>query len=289
MRSTTYSRFCKKLLSKLFKKFRIEDKIKDHALEKADIKMPYNEYYSMAYMNIFISSVVAFIISFILYFMFLSALSTTLLLLLPASIPLFVALYYLSLPKSRMKKRAKEIDRLLPYVANFISTMSSAGISPAEIFKTLSTIDLYTEIQKEAQKITKEIYLMGVDTVTALKHAIEVSPSRKFKDFLQGIIGVIQSGSDLNAYFKTVVDRYMMDDLAYRKKNLESLAVIAETFVVTVIAFPLFLVIILSVMSFTSSGGGMNTFFFLFLFSLLILPLAYLGYFVIMKSTAVET
>lgn len=166
--------------------------------------------------------------------------------------------------------------------------MSSAGVSPAEIFKTLSTIDLYGEVQKEAQKIAKEIYLMGVDTITALKHAIEVSPSRKFKDFIQGIIGVIQSGSDLNIYFKTMVDKYMIDDLVERRKNLESLAVIAETFVVTVIAFPLFLVIIISVMSFTSSGGGIP-FSFMFVFSLIILPMAYVGYFILMKSTAVET
>lgn len=285
MKSTSYSRFCKRLLSKVFKRFRIEE-IGYYVLEQADIKMPYREYYSMAYMNIFISSVIAFLISFILYS--ISEQASILLLLLPALIPLSVATYYLSLPESRKKRRAKEIDRLLPYVTNFISTMSAAGKSPAEIFKTLSAIELYTEIQKEAQRIAKEIYLMGIDTVTALKHAIEVSPSTKFKEFLQGIIAVIQSGSDLNSYFKTVVDKYMIEDLAYRKKNLESLAVVAETFVVSVIAFPLFLVIIISVMSFTRSGGGIP-FNFLFLFSLLVLPMAYMGFYVLMKSTAVET
>lgn len=257
-------------------------------LEKADIRMTYEEYFSVTFMNILLSFIIPFTFSLLLFTLFPGLITTLLVLILPTLIPLLVATYSLSLPTSRMKKRAREIDRLLPYVTNFISTMSSAGISPGEIFKTLSTIDLYGEVQKEAQKIAKEIYLMGVDTITALKHAIEVSPSRKFKDFIQGIIGVIQSGSDLNIYFKTMVDKYMIDDLVERRKNLESLAVIAETFVVTVIAFPLFLVIIISVMSFTSSGGGIP-FSFMFVFSLIILPMAYVGYFVLMKSTAVET
>ncbi len=288
MKSTPYSRFCRKTFAKLFKRFQIEDTSKNHLLERADIKMTYEEYFSMIFMNLILSLVIPFVLSVFLYILIPNILTALLLLLLPTIVSISAATYYLSLPNSKIKKRAREIDRLLPYVTNFISTMSSAGISPGEIFKTLSTIGLYGEIQKEARRISKEIYLMGIDTITALKHAIEVSPSRKFKDFLQGIIGVVQSGSDLNMYFKTMVDRYMMDDLNERRKNLESLAVIAETFVVTVIAFPLFLVIIISVMSFTSGGGGIP-FSFLFLFSLLILPMAYAGYYVLMKSTAVET
>ncbi|RLF34735.1 MAG: hypothetical protein DRN08_04175, partial [Thermoplasmata archaeon] len=102
----------------------------------------------------------------------------------------------------------------------------------------------------------------------------------------QGIIEVIQSGSELGPYFDRCVDKYMFDDLMERKKNLESLAVMAETFVVTVIAFPLFLVIIISVMSLTSSGA--ISFEFLYLMALVILPLAYAGFYIMMKSGAGE-
>ena len=144
-------------------------------------------------------------------------------------------LYYLSLPSSKAKTRGKKIDRFLPYAVNFINTMSVAGISPAEIFEALSNVELYGEIQKEAQKITTEIDMMGLDTITALKNAINISPSEKFKEFIQGILATIQSGSDLESYFERCVDRYMARDLVERKRNLESLAIMAESFVVTVI------------------------------------------------------
>ncbi|HDO19126.1 MAG TPA: hypothetical protein ENG74_00185 [Thermoplasmatales archaeon] len=287
MKSTPYSRFCRRLFRKAFRKFNIEEDKKNRLLEKADIRMTYEEYFSVVFMNVILTFIIMIVMSYMVYPLFPNKITQSLAFLLPAFVPLLVASYYITLPESRIKKREREIDRLLPYVTNFISTMSSAGISPAEIFKKLSTIDLYGEIQKESKKIAKEIYIMGIDTVTALKHAVEISPSRKFKDFLQGIIGVIQSGSDLNQYFRTMVTRYMAEDLIERKRYLESLAVIAEIFVVTVIAFPLFLVIIISTMSLTSSGGGIP-FDFLFVFSLLILPMAYAGFYVLMKSTSVE-
>ncbi len=287
MRSTPYSRMCKRIFKKIFEKLNIEEDEKNHLLEMADIRMTYEEYYSMAIMNMIIAFVSSIIVSFVIYNLFPSNITALVVFLLPSMLTLIVSSYYLSLPDSRAKARARKIDILLPYVTNFIATMSSAGISPGEIFKRLSTVDLYGEIQKEAKKIAKEIYIMGTDTVTALKHAIERSPSRKFKDFIQGIISTIQSGSDLNEYFKNIVDKYMQEDLLERRKNLESLAIIAEIFVISVIAFPLFLVIIISTMSLTSSGGAIP-FDFLYILSLLILPMAYFGFYVLMKSTAVE-
>jgi len=123
--------------------------------------------------------------------------------------------------------------------------------------------------------------MMGIDTITALKNAIEISPSEKFKEFLQGIIAVIQSGSELGPYFERCVERYMTRDLVERKRNLEALAIMAEAFVVTVIAFPLFLVIIISIMGLTS---GQIDYVFMYLIALMILPLAYFGFYMLMSA-----
>ena len=129
--------------------------------------------------------------------------------------------------------------------------------------------------------------MMGVDTITALQNAIRISPSTKFKEFVQGILATIQSGSELGPYFERCVDKFMSSDLIDRKRNLESLAIMAEAFVVTVIAFPLFLVIIISIMGMTSSEG--ISFTFLYLIALLILPMAYFGFYVMMSSGMGET
>lgn len=281
MKSTKYSRFCRRIFSNAFDKFNINETSKNWLLEKADISMVYKEYYSMVFMNIILGFISSFATSILIYLIFANQITAFLILIISSIVPLSMGLYYLSLPSAKSKNRGKNIDRYLPYATNFINTMSLAGISPAEIFETLSTVKLYGDIQKEAQKITTEIELMGIDTITALKNAIHISPSEKFKEFIQGMIGVIQSGSELGPYFNRCVGRYMESDLFERRRNLESLAIMAEAFVVTVIAFPLFLVIIFSIMGLTSGGVSFD---FLFILAFGILPMAYFGFYIMMKS-----
>jgi len=281
VKSTTYSRFCRRLFAQMFERFNISETSRNRLLEKADITMVYLEYYSMVLMNLILGFVVSFISSVLLYTLIPHSITALLILAISSIVPVGIGLYYITLPSSKAKSRGKNIDRYLPYATNFINTMSVAGISPAETFETLSAVKLYGDVQKEAKKITTEISMMGVDTITAIQHAIQISPSEKFKEFLQGILSVIQSGSELGPYFQRCVEKYMESDLVERKRNLESLAVMAEAFVVTVIAFPLFLVIIISVMGMTSGG---ISFEFMFILAFLILPMAYAGFYVMMKS-----
>jgi flagellar protein FlaJ len=281
VKSTNYTRFCRRVLTKTFERFDISETTKNNMLEKADIAMVYQEYFSMVIMNIILGFVTSFISTLILFLIIPHQITAFLILMISILVTVGTGLYYIGLPSSLAKSRGRKIDKFLPYATNFINTMSVAGISPAEIFEALSNIELYGEIQKEAQKITTEISLMGVDTITALKNAISISPSEKFKEFIQGILAVIQSGSELAPYFERCVDKYMQKDLLERKKNLESLAIMAESFVVTVIAFPLFLVIIISIMGLTS--GGID-YFFLYLIAFMVLPMAYFGFYVMMSS-----
>ena len=79
----------------------------------------------------------------------------------------------------------------------------------------------------------------------------------------------------------------MQDDLVERKKDLDLLGVIAEVFVIAAIAFPLFLVIILILMGFF--GGSMNlSMIILMIFSFVTLPIVYVGFYVLVKSTSIE-
>jgi len=281
MKSTKYTRFCRRVFTKTFEKFNISETSKNRLLEKADISMVYQEYYSMVLMNLLIGFITTFSSTLLLYLLIPNDITALLMLITTSIVPTTIGIVYIQLPASKAKARGKNIDRSLPYVANFINTMSAAGISPSEIFGTLAGIELYGEVQKEAKKITTEIEMMGIDTITALKNAVVISPSQKFKEFLQGIIGVIQSGSELGPYFDRCVEKYMFEDIQERKKNLDALAIMAESFVVTVIAFPLFLVIIISIMGLTSGGISFD---FLYVMALLILPMAYAGFYVMMKS-----
>ena len=288
MKSTRYSKFCVSIFGKFIPTYK-KDKLveKNLNLIKANISMDYNEYYATALMSVLIGVITSSIVAVILHLTFASSYTALMALFTPLIVALCIGATYLYLPTYYIKKRAADIDLFLPYAINFISSMAVAGISPAEIFKTLSMVNVYGELQREAKKIAKDITVMGTDNISALKHAIDISPSKKFKSFLKGIIGTVQSGSDLHVYLTNITEKYMDADLVARKKDLDILAVIAEILVISVIAFPIFLVVILTVMGFF--GGSMETSLnILFLFSFLILPLVYALFYLLIKSTSME-
>ena len=288
MKPSNYTNFCRKIFGWLIKKqSKRELEEKELTLERAFIEMDYDEYYSFALMNTFIGIIIGFIASFLLYLIIPNLITTYLLFIIPILGGIISAVIFFNYPDYLVKKRAESIDKFLPYSINFISSMAVAGVSPSDIFQTLSTVDVYGEIQRESKRIAKEIKIMGVDNITALKNAIEFTPSRKFKSFLQGIIGTIQSGSDLHTYLENISEKYLSEDLIERKKHLEMLSVVAESFVIAVIAFPIFLVIILSIMGFF--GGDMATSTsILYLFSFLILPFVYLAFYLMIRTTTSE-
>jgi len=288
MKSSQYSVFCLRVFGKLISMFNKEElEVINIKLVKANISMSYEEYYSTVIMNTILGFIFSFIITWILFLIFPSDLSIFFIILIPILVIIIISMTYYYYPSSSTKRRGKNIDMFLPYAINFISSMTVAGISPSEIFETLSKISVYGEVQTEAKKISKEIKVMGTDNITALKHAIEVSPSGKFKAFIQGIIGCIQSGSDLHSYLGNIASKYMESDLVDRKRDLDLLAIIAEVMVLGVIAFPIFLVIILTVMGFF--GGSISlSLTYLLIFSFIVLPIIYACFYLLIKSTSIE-
>ena len=181
---------------------------------------------------------------------------TLFLILLPAPLILAAVVYLLALilPDMKAMNRARDIQAKLPYALNYISTMASAGATPETLFASLADQPLYGEVAKEAQWITRDVRLLGTDIVGALQRAIDRSPSAKFQDFLQGTVTTLTSGGDIKAYFQGKADQFIYENRQEQRKFLDGLGVLAESFVTVVVAAPLFLIVILSVM--TSFGGS---------------------------------
>lgn len=289
MNSTRYSVFCHKIFSSYISKNYDNKYLKEKniVLERANIPIIFDEYFSKALMNIAISVIIAIVVGLVFNILFFSFSTILLFLFLVILVPLGLLEFYQYFPIYRIKKRGENIDRFLPYAVNFISTMAVAGVSPIEIFRSISSIDAYGELQVESKKIVKRIDGMGFDNLSALKYAIDVSPSKRFKAFLQGMVGTIQSGTDLHVYLSNIVENYLEDEFIERKKNLEMLAVVAEIFVISIVAFPLFLVIIMSIMSFLI-GPPNFTVDTLLIFAFVILPIAYCCFYFLIKSVSFE-
>lgn len=285
-----YQALCYKIFGKKASKSTQIEYIK-RALEKAFMEIRPEAYIAYAWMNALMGAIAGIVLIILYFFVFPSFITLPpklLSIIIPSPI-LFAALAYfitLMIPESRANRRKKDIDAKLPYALNFIAAMATAGILPSEIFKSLAEQPVYGEVHKEAAWIYRDIEIFSIDIITALRNAANRTPSIKFQEFLQGAITTITSGGDLKKYFMAKADEYMRENRRTQKEFLQTLGVLAESYVTVVVAAPLFLIIILSVMSLF--GGPANTALILYFIAFIMLPLANIGFAVAIQSMAPE-
>jgi flagellar protein FlaJ len=279
-----YQKMCYRRFGKVAESAATE-KMKD-ALERAHIEMRAGAYLSCAWFNTMIAAVVSTALYINLIIFIPMDLGLILLFgLTPVIVTMFVYFYYSVAPVVRAKSRGKKIDMHLPYALNFISAMSSAGITPTEVFKSLSKQEIYGEIKEEALWIYRDVSLLGRDIISALKANIERTPSVKFKEFLQGAVVTVQSGGALKPYFMTKADQYMRENRLVQKQQIESLGIMAECYVTAAVAGVLLIIIIIPLLTIISGGRDLTI---MVIFTVLVIPLIHGGFAVVLSGMSAK-
>ncbi len=202
--------------------------------------------------------------------------------------PIFTYVVVSSTPGSKAKSRGRDIDKRIGPAMSFISAMASADVNVDVIFKELSRQTIYGQIASEAEWITRDTELLGIDILTAISKASQRTPSQKLQEFLQGVVTTSTSGGQLKPYFLQKAEQFEKEAKLDMRAQLESLGLLAESFVTVVVAFPLFLVVIMAIMAIVPGGGGSSSFtvLLLWLVVLLMIPISQFGFiFTIWNST----
>ena len=160
-------------------------------------------------------------------------------------------------PMFGISSKARKIDANLPLTANFMAVLASAGMPPERIFRSLANVGDEFGLGEEMRRIIGDIELLGLDLNEALKKGSLRSASQKFGAMLDGIVTTTHVGGDLAAYLREAAEKYKKVRVASMKSYLEGLAGMAEVYVSFMIALPLALVVMLSIMSFLGGGASM--------------------------------
>jgi len=268
----------------------VENQELEENLLKAHIRLRPEEYLALAWMNTTVAAIAAVIAALVLslFLSFLRVDITTLITIfgLVAALPIFFSyMYYFGLPigyKGRpaalAKKRARKIDKQISSAMSFISAMASADVPVDVIFKELSKQTVYGEVAREAEWITRDTELLGSDILTAIRKAAQRSPSGKLQDFLQGVVTTSTSGGQLKPYFLLKAEQFEKEDRLEMRKKMETLGMLAESFVTVVVAFPLFLVVIMAIMALISKTGSGFVVMLLYVVVGLMIPMSQFGF-----------
>jgi flagellar protein FlaJ len=229
-----------------------------HKLAKASIKTGFEVYVGLVMFVCVVSGIGVFVFSLLLLSQLgFTLLNSVLLSLLVgcAACLVSVGIGYLH-PVLVAYSRGNSIDANLPHIAHFMAVLASSGMTPESVFRSLARVGKEYSVSKEVVGVIGEIELLGADLHTSLKRISEVSPSRKFGALLNGIVSTSHMGGDLAEYLNHEAMKFKEERMGKIKRFVENLAVVAESYVAFMVAAPLMLIIMLSVMSFM---GGQVT------------------------------
>jgi len=161
-------------------------------------------------------------------------------------------------PGFRAGERKGDIDKNLPYAVTFMYALSRGGMNVIEILRSLSKCsDTYGEVSREVDVIVRDMDYFGNDLRTALHSICEITPSENFRDLMYNLLTIIDSGGNISTYFRDKSEQYLKKAKVEQKGFLETLGLIAESYVTAFVAGPLFIIILGVMMSVMGSGSQM--------------------------------
>ncbi|MCI4357690.1 MAG: type II secretion system F family protein [Thermoplasmata archaeon] len=263
----------------------------DESLARAHLRMRGDEYLAQVYgMTLIIGLVLAVLGGVLFTILFLSGqtiLGLALGVLVPVAITPLLFLLLQGQPASTAKSRGRKIDAKISSAMSFVSAMASADVNIDQIFRELARQKIYGQVAEEAAWITRDTELLGVDILTALKDGATRTPSKRWQEFLQGVVTTATSGGQLKPYFLLKAEQFEQEHKLEMLRRVETMGLFAETFVTVVVAFPLFLVIIIAIFAIIGSGGSFMI-LVLYLIVGIMIPVSQVGFIIPMQSLASE-
>lgn len=260
-------------------------------IPKGGINLPHRNYIAVACFT----SLLAYLLGIVFSIFLISAIKLSIfvipavIIFLPLMFGVFTFVIMYTLPYQFAMSRKKSIDTNLPFAIAHMGSIATSGIPPSAIFKLLGNFDEYGILAQEMQKIVRNMEIFGMDPMSAIREVAKRTPSEKFKQILLGFVSTIESGGDLKTYLKVMGEQTLFTWKNKREKYLQQLSAYAEFYTGLLIAAPLFLVSLFSVMNMIEPNlGGFSILVLMRLSIYIAIPLLNIGFLLFLKTTQVE-
>ncbi len=177
-------------------------------------------------------------------------------------------------PYTKRSGRKTRLDEMLPFTSSYMTVLAAAGLSPVRILRGGMDHDPKLILSDEMRSVISKIDLLGYDTLTALEMETKRSPSLTYANMLRGFSATIRTGGDLKKYFLNTT-RHLLESRKLRLQQfLDTLVMLADVFVIMLVAFPLMVIIMFSVMAAVGGNvGGFGVFSVMYLLTFVLIPI----------------
>ena len=164
--------------------------------------------------------------------------------------------FFRAYPSLMISARGKKIENSLYLATIYMATISTSGANPLSLFTLLAKYKEFSEISKDAQDIVKYVTGLGLDLPTALHVKAMQSPSREWRELLEGLRSILVEGGDIEQYLYEKARQYIQE---FKRKLIEytnTMQVILELYITLIIVGVIFIMILTTIMGSIMGGGG---------------------------------
>jgi flagellar protein FlaJ len=179
------------------------------------------------------------------------------------------------IPAIRVKNRSAKLLEEIPHFIGYMSTLATSGLTLEGIFKAIAREETDEDIVKDSRFIVRNIDILGMDLISAIKDLVQRTPPGPYSELLEGAIVTVQSGGDLKEYFNATAKVQLEEKKMLMQKTTEALGSVAEIYTILLIVFPLLAVIMLSIMGIMSpSLAGFDLLTLMNILTFAVIPLS---------------
>jgi flagellar protein FlaJ len=249
-------------------------------LKKGGVLIAFKAYVAFMVLISIIVFATAIPVSFIvlpllLGFPFLSVINFSFTLVIAVSAALVALLITYIYPGMKASGRKAPIDKNLPYIANFLTLLSSSNVPPSVIFESMAKIDSLKEVRMEFSNIIRDIGLFGNDLMSSIVENAKLTPNESLGEILEGYVATVRTGGNPTEYLKITTEAVTKERMGKLDMMLESLAAMAEIYIMMLVAAPLLFIVLFVTLGMigSSSIGGMSMSLVLYLLTYLGIPI----------------
>jgi flagellar protein FlaJ len=165
-------------------------------------------------------------------------------------------MFFRAYPSLMISARGKKIDNSLYLATIYMATISTSGANPLSLFTLLAKYKEFSEISKDAQDIVRYVKGLGLDLPTALHVKASQSPSREWRELLEGLRSILVEGGDMESYLYEKARQYIQE---FKRKLVEYtnvMQVILELYITLIIVGVVFVMILTTIMGSIMGGGS---------------------------------
>ena len=206
---------------------------------------------------------------------FLSAMNLSFSLVIAVSAALITLMIMYLYPGLKASGRKGPIDRNLPYISNFLTLLSSSNVPPSLIFQSMAKIDTLKEVHLEFRNIIRDVEVFGGDLLSSIVDNAKLTPNDQLGEILEGYVATVRTGGNPTEYLKITTEAVTKDRLGKLDMMLESLAAMAEIYIMMLVAAPLLFIVLFVTLGMigSSSIGGLSMSLVLYLMTYLGIPI----------------